>query len=193
VKIGAESKTKVWVMLVLLAIFVLVALYNFKDSIWGTSAAAPAAPAPPPQQKKGSGTLPAHDASDPALRLDILDASRKVKYEAANRNPFAMETIAVKGPDFPVKTVPTPTPIPTPTPWPKIPVKFYGFASKPGEPKKIFLQPEGKEQVYISKLGDIVDNRYRVVQIQSSSVTMEDVMTGNRQSIPVENMPAGAR
>ena len=191
-KIGAESKTKVWVMLALLAIFVLVALYNFKGSIWGTSAAAPTAPAPPPQPKKGSGTLPAHDSSDPALRLDILDASRKVKYEAANRNPFAME-LAPLPPPINVRVSPTPTPIPTPTPWPKIPVKYYGFASKPGEPKKIFLQPEGKEQVYISKLGDIVDNRYRVVQIQPSSVTMEDVMTGNRQSIPVENMPAGAR
>ena len=74
---------------------------------------------------------------------------------------------------------------PTPPP-PPIPIKYYGLVSKPGEPKRIFLQPEGKEQVYISAQGEIVDRRYRVVQIQPTSVVMEDVLTGNRQTIQVE-------
>jgi len=175
-------------MIVLLAILALIAIYNFKDTIWGSSAAAP--PSATSQQKTAPGGLPVQDSSDPRLRTDILDNSRKVKYEAGNRNPFALG-IEVKPPDFPVKLIgPTPTPPPpTPTPWPRIPIKYYGFASKPGEPKKVFLKPEDKEQIYIVAQGEIIDRRYRLVQIQPTSVTMEDVLTGNRQPIQVEAPP----
>jgi hypothetical protein len=128
------------------------------------------------------------------LRLDILEASRKVKYEAGARNPFAMGAIPIIPTPFPVKGTPTPPPGPTPTPPPPpIPLKYYGFASKPGEPKRIFLQPEGGEQVYIAAQGDIVNRRYRVIQIQPTSVLMEDVLSGNRQSIKVEPLVLGGR
>jgi hypothetical protein len=186
VKVGAENKKQVRFMIVLLAILALIAIYNFKDYIGGTSAAAP--PSATTQQKTAPGGLPVQDSSDPRLRTDILDASRKVKYEPGNRNPFALGVV-IPPIDASVRTgaaAPTPTPIPTPTPWPKIPVKYYGFASKPGEPKKVFLKPEDKEQIYIVAQGEIVDRRYRLIQIQPTSVTMEDVLTGNRQPIPVE-------
>jgi len=191
VKVGAENKKQVQVMVALLAILALVAIYNFRDSIWGSSAAAPA---PASAQPKSSGALPAQDGSDPRLRLDILDNSRKVKLEASNRNPFAVGVV-IPPVVASVKGTPTPTPMPpTPTPTPRIPIKYYGFvASRPGEPRKIFLQPEGKEQVYIAQLGDIVDRRYRVVQIQPTSVWMEDVVTNSRQQIQVEPMPPGGR
>jgi hypothetical protein len=191
VKVGAENKTQLRVMVVLMALLALVAIYNFRNTIWGSSAAAPP-PSTAAPQKSVAGGLPVQDGSDPRLRTDILDASRKVKYEAGNRNPFAMGAIEVKQPDFPVKN-PSPPPPPPPPPPPKIPLKYYGFANKPGEPRKIFLQPEGKEQIYIVAQGEIVDRRYRVVQIQPASVVMEDVMTGNRQSILVETLPPGAR
>jgi hypothetical protein len=188
VKVGAENKKQVRFMIVLLAILALIAIYNFKDYIWGTSAAAPPASATA-QPKNAGGAFPVQDGSDPRLRTDILDASRKVKYEPGNRNPFALGVV-IPPIDASVRTGPTPTPPPpTPTPWPKIPVKYYGFASKPGEPKKVFLQPEGKEQIYIVAQGEIVDRRYRLVQIQPTSVTMEDVLTGNRQPIQVEPPP----
>jgi hypothetical protein len=78
----------------------------------------------------------------------------------------------------------TPTPIPTPTPVPPpppIPLKFYGFASKANEPKRIFLA-EGPS-IFVARQGDIVDRRYRVVQILPTSVTIEDLLTNNRQPI----------
>jgi hypothetical protein len=79
-----------------------------------------------------------------------------------------------------------PTPTPTPPP-PPIPLKFYGFANKPGEARRIFLA-EGDPQnsiVFIAKQGDIVDRRYRVVQISANSVQIEDVLYNNKQSIPL--------
>ena len=188
-KVGAENKKQVRFMIALLAILALIAIYNFKDYIWGTSAAAPPASATAQPKNAGAG-FPVQESSDPRLRTDILDASRKVKYEAGNRNPFAMGVIPLPTPIVGVKGAPTPTPPPpTPTPPPRIPIKYYGFASKPGEPKKVFLQPEGKGEIYIVAQGEIVDRRYRLVQIQPTSVTMEDVLTGNRQPIQVEPPP----
>jgi hypothetical protein len=189
VKVGAENKTKVRFMIGLMALLALVAIYNFKDYIWGTSAAAP--PATATAQRRNTPGLPSQDSTDPRLRTDILDASRKVKYEAGNRNPFAMGLMPLPTPIAPVIGPPqAPTPTPTPPP-PKIPIKYFGFASKPGEPKRVFLQPEGKEPVYIVAQGEIVDRRYRLVQIQPTSVVMEDVLTGNRQPIQVEAPQGG--
>ena len=36
---------------------------------------------------------------------------------------------------------------------------------------------------FIAKEGDIIDRRYRIVQIMNTSVMVEDVMTNNRQAI----------
>jgi hypothetical protein len=189
VKIGTENRKQVIAMVVLLAIAIPLVLYNFKDTFWGSNAsAAPSVPAPATKSRPGGG-LPTVDTSDPRLRTDILEASRKVKYEAGGRNIFTMEAEIPKveatvranreiGPPAP----PPPTPPPTPPP---IPIKYYGFASRPGETKKVFLQQTGGEEVFVARQGDIVGRRYRLVQISSNSVTMEDVLTNNRQQIPL--------
>ncbi len=75
---------------------------------------------------------------------------------------------------------PPPTPTPTPPP-PPIPLKFYGFASKPTEPKRIFLDDEG--EVFVARQGDIVERKYKVIQINNTSVIIEDVLYNNRQTI----------
>ncbi|HXY02772.1 MAG TPA: hypothetical protein VEI49_04300, partial [Terriglobales bacterium] len=70
-----------------------------------------------------------------------------------------------------------------PPPPPPINLKFYGFASGPGEPKKVFLS-QG-EDVFIAGEGEIVDRRYKVLHINPMSVEIEDVLNNNRQSIPL--------
>jgi hypothetical protein len=75
------------------------------------------------------------------------------------------------------------TPPPNPTA-PPIPLKFYGFASSPGEPKKIFLKLD--QDVFVAAEGEIVDRRYRVRKISTNSVEIEDVVnSGPPQSIPL--------
>jgi hypothetical protein len=183
VKIGAENKKQVRWMIALLAVLLLVGIYNFVD--FGTSSAAsPAAPTTVAQPKKAGATELADSTLDPRLRLDILAASQNKKYEVGGRNIFRMEeqkiattVVPVRptmGPDAP----PTPTPTPLPPP---IPLKFYGFASKANEPKKIFLDNEG--EVYVARQGDIVERKYKVVQINNTSVVMEDVLNNNKQTI----------
>jgi hypothetical protein len=72
-----------------------------------------------------------------------------------------------------------PPPIPPPAP---IPLKFFGFASRPGEPKKIFLSKD--QDVFIAGEGEIVDRRYKVVHISGTSVEIQDLVgSGPPQTI----------
>ena len=75
---------------------------------------------------------------------------------------------------------------PTPPPAPPIPLKFYGFASRPGEPKKIFLKSMTGEDVFVAGEGEIVDRRYKVIHISPTSVSIQDmVYSGPPQNIPL--------
>jgi hypothetical protein len=196
VKIGAENKKQVRWMIALLAILLLVGIYNFVD--FGTSSANSPSPAPAPaastqtitqgSRKPAAAVQLPDNTLDPRLRLDILAASQNKKYEAGGRNIFRMEEIKIPavqgsvrqnaemGPPAP----PTPTPTPPPPP---IPLKFYGFASKPSEPKRIFLADEG--EVFVARQGDIVERKYKVIQINNTSVIIEDMLNSNRQTIQV--------
>ena len=69
-------------------------------------------------------------------------------------------------------------------PPPPINLKFFGFASKPGEPKRVFLSSQDGD-VFIAGEGDIVNRRYKVLRIGPASVDVEDVLNNNRQSIPL--------
>jgi len=178
-------------MIALLAILLLVGIYNFVD--FGTSSAAAPAPATTqtatqaPQKPAGAQQLP-DSTLDPRFHWHELAVSQSIKYEAGGRNIFRMEEIKIPtvqgsvrqnaemGPPAP----PTPTPTPPPPP---IPLKFYGFASKGSEPKRIFLADEG--EVFVARQGDIVERKYKVIQINNTSVIIEDMLNSNRQTIQV--------
>jgi hypothetical protein len=134
---------------------------------------------------RGNKPVKTERSLDPTLRLDLLNTSEGTKYEGKGRNIFRAEAEVIPKPKFSaMKTMPTPPPEPQgPPPPPPIPLRFYGFASRPGEPKKIFLS-QG-DDVFIAGEGDIVDRRYKILQISPTSVEVEDVLTNNRQSLPL--------
>ena len=77
-----------------------------------------------------------------------------------------------------------PPPVNTgPPPPPPIPLKFYGFSNKPGQPRSIFLA-DG-DDIFIGHEGDIVNRRYRIIHIMPTQVEIEDVQNSNRQTIPL--------
>jgi len=82
-----------------------------------------------------------------------------------------------------IKTPPPPPVDPGPPPPPPINLKFFGFANRPGEAKKVFL--EQGEDIFVASEGDIVNRRYKVLKIAPTSVEVEDVLNNNRQSIPL--------
>lgn len=119
-----------------------------------------------------------------ALHVDDLIASQHKRYEAEGRNIFRMEEIKLPPAPAPVRkesAVDLPsTPAPLPPP---INLKYYGFASKHNEPKRIFLTDEG--EVFVARQGDIVEGKYKVDQIKNTSIVIEDALNNNRQTIPL--------
>lgn len=189
--IGAENKKQVRWMIALLAVVLLVVIYDFVD--FGTSSAAPPSATTSTAAQKKITQATEDNSLDPRLRTDKLAASQNVKYEAGGRNIFMMEeapiekTLTGVRPTLtPMGPEPPPTPTPTPPP-PPIQLKFYGFASKPNEPKRIFLAD--KSEVFVARQGDIVERKYKVVQINNTSVIIEDVLYNNRQPIPLTAPP----
>jgi hypothetical protein len=79
---------------------------------------------------------------------------------------------------------------PPPPPPPPITLQFFGFASKPGEPKKVFLA-QG-DDVFIAQEGDIVNRRYKILHITPTSVEVEDVLYNNRQTLPLTRGPGSS-
>ena len=142
--------------------------------------------AKPALQRNASGKLVkvTEPRLDPTLELDLLRQNEQIKYAGTARNIFVNgmpEVIGNGTTDHKKKPMPPPAPIVIPPP--PIELKFFGFASKPGEPKKIFLSHG--EDIFIASEGDIVNRRYRVLHISPASVDIEDVLNNNRQSIPL--------
>jgi hypothetical protein len=194
-KIGSENRNKLIIATVLMVVAIgLIAQWLFSGG--GTSSAAvvpsPVASAlstPGPvaeRASRGKKVVKVERTLDPTLRVDLLKDTEDTKYEGKGRNIFRAEAEVIPKAKFPAIKNPLPAPPPEPQgppPPPPINLKFYGFASRPGEPKKIFLS-QG-DDVFIAGEGDIVDRRYKVLQISPTSVEVEDVLTNNRQSIPL--------
>ncbi len=191
---GAEDRKK----LIAGAVLALLAVVFFIRMVvlWGGPVTA-ATPEEPPVALQHPATLvsrgrpqpPSTASLDPTLRLGMLKASEEVEYTGNGRNIFRPyeppppipKPVTQQGQDSCVMPHPgCPNYVPPPPP---INLKFFGFASHPGEPRRVFLA-EG-DSVFIAKEGDIVDRRYKVLHIGANSVEVEDVLNNNRQTLPL--------
>jgi len=140
----------------------------------------------PVRAARGGKKTPAVQSLDPTLRVDLLASSEDTKYEGAGRNIFRV-FVEIPQPRTPVykdQAQVVPQGPPPPPPPPPINLRFYGFAtSRPDGAKRIFLAQN--EDVFIASEGDIVDRRYKVVRISPNAVEILDVLSNNRQSIPL--------
>lgn len=196
-KVGAESRNKVIAAVALVVVAVVLMATRFSGFIGsGTSSAAVPAPVQlgsraVPQRTAPAGVKGQHPGKkqntaqslDPTLHTELLKVSEGTKYEGTGRNIFK---VFVEIPKIVAPVTPQPEPQPaqnTPPPPPPINMTFYGFATPAGGAKRIFLA-QG-EDVFIAKEGDIVDRRYKVVRISPTAVEILDVLSNNRQSIPL--------
>src|SRR5882672_12927647 len=90
---------------------------------------------------------------DPTLDLDLLRQNEQIKYAGTARNIFVAGSPVPHddGATDHRKHKPEPPPVPVVPPPPPIELKFFGFANKPGEPKKIFLSHG--EDIFIASEG----------------------------------------
>jgi hypothetical protein len=190
---GVENRKQI-ILLAVLGVFALVLIGRI---VFDSGPPIPPASAPNPMEalapsrpaprarSKGKRVAVAPHSIDPSLRYDWLKASEDTKYEGNGRNIFMVQAEIpqpLKNPALEAEKAAAQGP-PLPPPPPPITLKFYGFASKPGEPKRVFLS-QG-EDLFIASEGEIVDRRYKVLHILPMSVEIEDVLNNNRQSIPL--------
>ena len=202
-KLGTDSPVKTIIAVVLMCGALYFAYRGFAPG----ASSHPAAPAAPPgsaaaqQAALAVGNQPtARQVSgrnnatvltqsiDPRLRLDLLNTAQNTKYEPRGRNIFAKQA----EPEIPK----APNPLEeqqkqqqaqidlTPPPPPPINIKFFGFASRTGDAKQVFLLQNG--DIFVAKEGDIVNRRYKIVHINPTSIEVEDMLNNNRQSIPLQ-------
>lgn len=125
---------------------------------------------------------------NPALRLDLLNRLKKLQYQGSHRNIFS--TVAAP----PVSAAPPPTAVAPPPvnsivptgPAPLVvPATFYGFVTdaRTGTRRAFFMEGEN---VYIIGVGETLLGRFRLVQIGNSSVELEEINTGRRATLTME-------
>jgi hypothetical protein len=201
VKLGLENRKQTIAAAVLGVLLLLVVAYEFMPSSSTIASTAPtataaessASPASAARQPARRSSTPAKKVQppqslDPTLHLQLLASTEAIKYEGSGRNIFVAQAEEIPKPLFPgttdaKKDAPLYTPPAVPQQQP-IPLKFFGFASKPGEPKKVFLIKG--DDTFIAGEGEIVDRRYKVVKISPTSVEIQDVVgSGPPQSIPL--------
>jgi hypothetical protein len=191
-KVGAENRTKLIAAIALLAVaVVLLGSWLLNSDTSRTTASAPvedgeiqpaSAHSKPAAKGKKSSSTEARSL-DPRLRFDWLKGSEDVRYSGTGRNIFQTYVEIPKPIVPPVQQKEMDNGPPPPPAPPPINLSFFGFASRPGEAKKIFLA-EGSD-IFIAGEGQIVDRRYKVLRISADAVEIEDVLNNNRQSIPL--------
>lgn len=200
-KLGAENTKKTAaagaLFVVAIVMFIRVLMASSGSNPTPTTAAAKTRPPTPARSaaprgertktKKASGPLT--PSLDPRLHLDALKESEDTIYDGKGRNifmateePKPVDIPQPKGPAFVTKTN-TPSP-PTPPSYvpPPINLKFFGFASGPDH-KRVFLA-QG-DDVFVAGEGDIVQRRYKIVKINNNNIEVLDVLSNNRQTIPL--------
>jgi hypothetical protein len=196
VQLGLENKKQAKWAAILGVVAVLAVAYEFIPMFMGPSSPAASTQVAGPSAVRatghpgGKGKKIRPENLDPTLRLDLLASAEQTQYEGSGRNIFVSQA---EPPPIPIPGAPGVTDVnkvaetyrpPLPPQPPPIPLKFFGFASRVGEPKKIFLVLG--EDVFVAGEGEIVDRRYKVVHISPTSVEMKDmVSSGPTQNIPL--------
>ena len=124
---------------------------------------------------------------NPALKLELLERLKKLQYEGSHRNIFSSVAPPPVSAAAPSAVAPPPVmPVVPPGPAPLVvPATFYGFVTdaQTGARRAFFLEGEN---VYVIAIGETLLGRFRVVQIGNSSVELEEVGTGRRATLTME-------
>lgn len=131
---------------------------------------------------------------DPTLRLDLLNRLQFVKAEEGGRNLFEAgpppmteeekKTLANAKKIVPQPPAPTQPNTNTPPPL-NIPLQYYGFvkAGDKGENRRgLFLDGDN---VLVASEGELLKQRYLVVELTAISARLEDVQVKQGQTLPV--------
>lgn len=194
-KLGTENKRQVILVIVLFAFIFLFGGYELYTTFGSSPAPArPVAVATPSGRTVAAtrlSSVPSAASSnagiDPSLHLLKLAEAEDVTYSGTGRNIFSAESAPVHI-EQPIKTarnaeVTVPTGPPPPPQPPKIDLKYFGYSQAEDKTIKAFLVHG--EDIFMAKSGEIVDHRYKVVQITPGNIQVTDLAYNNTQTLPL--------
>jgi hypothetical protein len=169
-----SRRNKIIVLLLLVAVLGGNVAYYYWPS--GDSAKVPAA----------AGQFTPINVDNPALRMDILQHFLRLEYKGAHRNIF---TATLPPPPQPVQKIPVnvgPS-VPAGPPPLTVDAKYFGYVSDlRGSHRRAFFATTNNEDVFIAGEGDTLMGRFRVVKITNTTADVEEVSSGRRATLILE-------
>jgi hypothetical protein len=205
-RLGAENKKQLYLLIALGVVIAAVGGWELYNTFSGPPARQ-VAPPPVTANRTGPGaqgpnaTAPAaagpeaqrlsNSDIDPTLHLDMLAQSEDVQYEGTGRNIFSAESapapipkeMASARPGGPAAVVPTGPP-PPPQP-PAIDLKYFGYEQTPDKQLRAFFTHG--DDIFMARIGDVVNHRYKVDAIRPASVDVTDLSYNHTQTLALTN------
>jgi hypothetical protein len=164
----------------LLVVLALIVLWQWWHWDSPDDASVAGVPAPTPAAAPATGQQ-ASTAFEGDVNLKALEQPRPAPTRGG-RNPFQFEAQAPPPAAPTPRVAQKPAAPPAPKGPPPIPLKFIGTLFKEGWPGKVAVLSDGKS-VFHGKQGEIIDGRFRIVQIGEESMQLEYVNGQGRQVI----------
>jgi len=123
---------------------------------------------------------------NPALRLDILKRFMELEYNGVHRSIFSATLPPPPVPPPSKQEIIAPGPPPGPPPL-TVDAKYFGYVSDfGGNHRRAFFATPNNEDVIIAGEGDTFMGRFRVVRLTNTTADVEEVSTGRRTTLPME-------
>ena len=190
-----QDRQKFSILMVLLIVLGMTAVLGYRMNQPPTTAAVQV------PETKTSANPPA--PTDARIRLDLIEKAEGSQEEIGRKNVFQYQKppsppasrLPVPGSGGSASTTPGPEqPAPTsgssasaaPPGPPPIPLKYQGYAaeSAPGGQMTAFLTDDASRHYNVTP-SEILMGRYRINQISTASVEVEDLETNRRQTLPL--------
>lgn len=122
---------------------------------------------------------------NPSLRIDLLDGLKKLEYQGPRRNIFTAAPPPPPQSTAPVVVAPAVPATPPGPPPLVVPATYFGYVTdaQTGTRRAFF---SAADDVYILSIGEILMGRFRVLQIGNTTADLEEVSSGRRTTVMMD-------
>jgi hypothetical protein len=171
-------QTQFVILGVLLAVLAVSSIYLYRTNY--------SAQGDTPQQVSQDARFTPLNVDNPALRLDILKRFLALEYKGVHRSIFSATLPPPPAPP-PSKQVNVAPAIPSGPPPLTVDAKYFGYVSDyGGSHRRAFFATTNNEDVIIAGEGDTFMGRFRVVRLTNTTADVEEVSSGRRTTLTME-------